>query len=157
MPKINARSKGARGEREFCEWLKDTFKLEELPKRDLSQSRDSGADVNFRPFAFEVKRRESLDLYDWWSQVVFATRNKDCESFGLIPIVAFRQNGAKWEFLISAEFIGLQNGYVRLDEFTFIRWVRKYMERYKRAFCASEIAKKEMDLAIDKGKQNLIQ
>lgn len=128
LARINSRAKGAAGEREFCAWLEKNFNLPEKPQRELGQARDSGADVVCYPFAFEVKRREKLDLLDWWAQVKRAVLNKNCSSFGLEPVVAFRQNKAKWEFLIAGEHIGIQGSWVRLTEVAFKKWVKSYLE-----------------------------
>ena len=67
---VNARSKGASGEREFCHWLTDNLGLEVIPERNLEQVRSGGADIcNVYPFIFEIKRVEVLDLKGWWIQV----------------------------------------------------------------------------------------
>jgi len=115
---VNARNKGARGEREFCNWLEEKFKLDVKPQRNLEQVRSGGYDILLEPFIFEVKRVEVLNTKKWWLQVIKASKEiKDC-----IPVVAFKQNRKKWHFLISARNIGLQSGYVQLNEGTFIEW-----------------------------------
>lgn len=121
---VNCRSKGARGEREFCTWLESTFDLPEKPKRNLEQVRSGGSDVHLYPFVFEVKRVEKLHLQKWWLQVVAATKNGD------IPVVAFRQNNFPWEFLIPAKEIGLKYGYIRLREKEFVEWVTITLSKY---------------------------
>ena len=129
MP-INGRNKGAAAEREFCVWLQDTFKLEHLPERNIEQYRHKAGSANhfrkstghditgFVPFAFEVKRCESLDLRGWWRQAV----NSATPEYN-VPVVAYRQNRGKWKFLISAKEIGLRNGYLHLEAREFIMWV----------------------------------
>ncbi len=120
---INSRSKGVGGEREFCRWLQKTLDLPYLPERNLDQVRNGGSDVcDIAPFLFEVKRCQQLALRDWWVQVMKAAK-KDLNS---IPVVAYRQNRQKWKFLISASYIGLDKGYIRLEEFEFSNWLRKY-------------------------------
>lgn len=116
---INARTKGQAGEREFAKWLSETFNLPSEVKRNLDQVRvgRSGGDINADPFAFEVKRRETLDLQGWWIQA-----KHDAAAVGLEPVVAFRQNRKPWEFLISARHIGCDLGFVRLDVATFKQW-----------------------------------
>jgi len=109
--------KGKAGEREFCNWLDANFRLPHKPTRNLDQTRSGGVDVIYAPFAFEVKRRESIDLKSWWIQV-----KKGAAILGLEPVVAFRQNRKPWEFLISAKHIGCELGYMRLDEKTFKLW-----------------------------------
>lgn len=123
MAKINARRKGAAGERELCDWLQQAFKLEIKPTRNLEQVRESDADVICNPFAFECKRVENLDLYKAWTQVVQAVSNKDAVSFGLEPVVAFRKNGGKWSFLIRGEHIGIEGSWIQLTEVAFKKWV----------------------------------
>ncbi len=119
----NARSKGAGGEREFCNYLKMHFGVN--AERNLEQVRDGGTDIICPPFGFEVKRREDLDLKSWWIQA-----KNDCEKynnpyFDLIPVVAFRQNGKPWEFLVSAKFIGCQLGFIRINEDVFKEFVQR--------------------------------
>ncbi len=126
---INGRAKGSAGEREFCQWLYDTFKLDKIPERNLEQTREGGADVlGMPPFIFEVKRQEKLDLDTWWLQVLSAVRELNIEVVEIdvthIPVVAFRQNNQKWEFLISAKHIGLRHGFVRLQSLRFVQWAK---------------------------------
>ena len=137
-PRINSRSKGIRGELEFCKWLQRNFGLDFLPQRNLEQVREGGSHIiQFPPFYFEVKRVEGLDHFKAWSQVVFSAMESArkagtfqegelLDNTGMIiPIVSFRTNATKWEFLIPSQFIGMEMGYVRLHESMFIRWARK--------------------------------
>lgn len=125
---INARTKGAQGEREFCAWLKDVLEFDELPVRNLEQVRSGGADVTcIDPFMFEVKRCEKLDVKSWWIQVVTASKSEP----GSVPIVAFRQNRKRWEFLIPSTFIGLKYGFIRIDEQRFAEWIQIFYGKYK--------------------------
>lgn len=122
---VNARGKGAEGEREFCRWLRDTLGLQKTPERNLDQVRNGGADVcQVAPFMFEVKRCQALALRDWWVQVMKASRGVP----GSIPVVAYRQNRTAWRFLISATNIGLDKGYIRLEEFEFKTWIKNYYD-----------------------------
>jgi hypothetical protein len=119
---INGRSKGASGEREFAKWLESVLGLSWTPQRNLEQVRSGGADIiDIFPFIFEVKRCESLSLKDWWVQVVNA-----CSKPDEIPVVAYRQNRQPWRFLISAKNIGLDKGYIQLDEHVFKPWLQKH-------------------------------
>ena len=123
MGKINSRAKGAAGEREAADWLQRKFKLEKKPQRNLEQVRSGGFDLDgFEPFAMEIKRCEALSLRNWWVQVTSACYN------GQIPVVMYRRNREKWRFLISARYIGLKNGYMRLEEREFILWAKLIME-----------------------------
>ncbi len=119
---INGRNKGAAAEREAANWLKDTFKLEHAPQRNLEQVRSGGYDLEgFHPFAFEIKRCEVLSLRKWWVQAV-----NQCHK-GEIPVVMFRQNTKKWQFLISARYIGNETGYLLLEMHEFTEWAKKAM------------------------------
>ena len=121
---LNGRNKGANAEREAAKWLKLKFKLETEPQRNLEQYR-YGAHVNstgfdltgFPPFCLEVKRVEKLSLRSWWVQAVAAMTPEHS-----VPVVMFRQNRGKWRFLISAQHIGLENGFIQLEENEFIKW-----------------------------------
>lgn len=115
---MNARAKGKNGEREFERWLKDNLDLD--AKRNLSQSRDGGTDIELENFCIEVKRQEKLDLEGFWSQA-----KKAAQDLGKRPIVAFRQNNRKWQFLIEPTAIGCENGFVQLKEITFIEWFKR--------------------------------
>ena len=127
MRRINARSKGASGERELARWLKDNLRLNDLPQRNLEQVRSGGSDIiDVYPFFFECKRVENLDLLSWWIQVKHETKKS-----GAIPVVAFRQNHKTWEFLISAEYIGIELGFLRLDDRLFIKWAINKMSNYQ--------------------------
>ena len=126
MGRINVRSKGANGEREFCRWLQDTLDLGELPERNLDQVRNGGADIMTLPqFTIEVKRCEALALRQWWVQVMQAA-TKDSQ-----PIVAYRQNRKPWKFLISAQNIGLDKGFIEIAEFEFKKWITRIYSENK--------------------------
>lgn len=116
---INSRAKGAAGEREFCKWLKDNLNLD--AERKLGQARDEGADILIGPFVFEVKRCQTLSLKQWWLQV--------CQSEEGIRVVAFRPNKQPWRFLISAKWIGLENGFIQLEERIALHWFKKIMQK----------------------------
>lgn len=125
---VNARAKGLKGELEFCEWLKKNLSLDVKPKRNIEQVRSGGGDVVcIYPYCFEVKRVEKLDLFTAWSQCYFAAKE-----FDLIPIVAFRKNHRKWQFLIPAYFLlgGEEKGYLRLTEIVFTRWFYSHYQMY---------------------------
>lgn len=152
----NGRAKGATGEREFCKWLSDNLNISHA-ERNLEQVRSGGADiVNVYPFVFEVKRVENLDLTAAWIQVkeawkhlkyggdenpymeeVLEFKEKLLDLYpvivdmNLIPVVAFRYNNNPWEFLISAELIGNNLGFLRLNEKTFLEWSKGQLDMYK--------------------------
>jgi len=120
---LNARNKGAEGEREFCRFLQKTLNLQNLPERNLDQVRNGGSDVcTVSPFMFEVKRCQVLSLRNWWVQVCTAARNVP----GSIPVVAYRQNRGRWMFLLTATMVGLEHGYIIMEEREFTLWIRQY-------------------------------
>ena len=116
---LNARNKGASGEREAAKWLKGLLKLDYTPERNLEQVRDGGYDLYVHPFIVEVKRCETLLLKQWWRQVKHASAMLEG-----IPVVLFRQNRQPWRLLISAEYIGLKSGYVQLDANETKEWLK---------------------------------
>ena len=133
---INSRRKGAKGEREFCEWIRDLLDLDETPVRNLEQTRSGGADIlGVDPFIFEVKRVEKLSLRRWWIQVAKVglqlNRNRTKDSVQLHPVVAYRQNRQPWRILISAKLLGLPNGYISLGRVESRFWLQKMYYNYK--------------------------
>lgn len=141
MPRINSRSKGASGEREFCNWLERNLQIDFKPERNLEQVRSGGADIlNCYPFLFEIKRVENLDLMAAWLQVKAAWLRFAKEDVGdstiadanLIPVVAFRKNRQPWEFLIPACILELDYGYLRLTEVVFRDFAEKQLRQYQK-------------------------
>lgn len=121
MAKINARNKGANGEREAAEWLYKNLNMMRLPERNLEQVRHGGSDLlHTEPLCVEVKRCEAISLNPWWRQVTKAVEENE------IPVVMFRTNGNQWEFLLPAYLIGAENGYVRVDRFVFKRYALQH-------------------------------
>ena len=120
-----AKAKGSAGEIELCRWIEKTFELEKKSlQRNLEQTRDGGSDImGFPPFQFEVKRCEVTAKRDWWLQVSSALRPSRQ------PVVAFRRNRQPWRFLISARNIGLENGYMELEEREFTLWAKNVLFR----------------------------
>lgn len=132
-----AKTKGANGERELAKWLNDEFDLPEDAKRNLLQTREGGGDINVGTFIFEVKRRETLALNKWWLQVTQAVRDMEAQRMNdecvpITGIVAFRQNGKQWEFLIGAHHVGVEFGYVRLNKTVFKHWFVEQLANEKR-------------------------
>jgi hypothetical protein len=123
---VNPKQKGKTGENEACEWLS---KYIYENKRQLERNQNQmfiGADIVSKPFIVEVKRRETLALDAWWIQISKVEKRLREFNKSYIPIVMFRQNRRRWEFLISATSIGCVNGYVRLDENRFMEWGKRY-------------------------------
>lgn len=124
-----AKRKGKSGEDELCKFLDTHLKLNERreynapTRREHFQASGSDTDVIVEDFIIEVKRREGIDLQSWWWQVCVAAKNHPNKD--LIPVVAFRQNRQPWEFLLPAKLLGLEKGFVRLTERTFIEFAKK--------------------------------
>lgn len=86
------RTKGACGEREVCTLLTDEFGIK--AKRNLSQTRDSGDDIDYPPFAIEVKRRGRIaGLYEWLSQAIRPVKHPDDIR---TPTLFLRADGKDW-------------------------------------------------------------
>ena len=122
-----ARAKGKRGENEACEWISKHLYAN---KRNLERNHNQtfiGCDIVSQPFIFEVKRQETLHLDNWWIQIhkVFVVLKEHNKLY--IPVVMFRQNNKIWEFLISAETIGQETGYIRLTQMVFKQWAKRYV------------------------------
>lgn len=93
------RTKGAAGEREWCDFLKANGYPD--AKRLLGQARDGGGDVPLPPMLWEVKRRHGIAVRGWLDQAVTSMINyKGCE----VPAVAMREDGrTDWMVLMRAE------------------------------------------------------
>lgn len=91
------RTKGAAGEREWCEFMAQHGFVK--PKRLLGQARDGGGDVPTPPFLWEVKRRAKLAAYDFMAQAVDAAGNHaKCK----LPAVAMRADNEEWLVVMRA-------------------------------------------------------
>ena len=83
------RTKGAAGEREVCELIFQNLGIQ--VHRNLSQTRDGGADIKLNPYSIEVKRRAAIsNIYDWIDQA-----ERGCD-FPERPIVVCRADRKKW-------------------------------------------------------------
>ncbi|WP_290371909.1 hypothetical protein [uncultured Parasutterella sp.] len=83
------RTKGADGEREVCRIIHEQLGVE--VSRNLSQTREGGADIKFPPFSIEVKRRSRIgNVYEWMEQ-----SQKSC-SGSEKPIVICRADRRDW-------------------------------------------------------------
>lgn len=94
------RRKGQAGEREARKFLVDRLG-DMVSKRDLSQSRDGGADLRLRMFrghdsVVEVKRRNAITLHAWLDQAEAAADGGDA-------FVMARGDGRDWFVAMSAE------------------------------------------------------
>lgn len=122
---VHAQKKGKVGEREFCKWLAENFDIE--ADREYNQSSGNSADIIINDFIFEIKRRETLSLDEWWYQVICAQKAHTKKTGKeLIPIVAYRKNGKKeWTFLVPAKLLaGCEIGYLIASEIVFKQFAR---------------------------------
>lgn len=83
------RAKGARGEREVCRLIAGV--TGEDIARNISQSRDGGHDIDWGPFAMEVKTTETVSMPAWQSQVL-----KSVEGTDKVPSIVWRRKGEEW-------------------------------------------------------------
>lgn len=104
--RINSRAKGARGEREFCDWLKEHYP-ERFGDAQRTQQHcgNSGDAADVRSEGFEqlalhpeVKRVERGCLYTWLEQA-----KNDAGPSGKRPFVAHKRNGREWVVVLRAQ------------------------------------------------------
>lgn len=100
--KINSRAKGARGERELANYLKEKG-YESRRGQQFSGGDDSPDVVSTLPFHIECKRVQSLSLYKALAQ---ATR--DAENGKKPPLVIHRKDNEEWVAILKLDdFIDL--------------------------------------------------
>lgn len=98
MPKLNARAKGARGEREFAEWLRENLG-DVKARRGASQGWGGSCrpDVECSlPLHWEIKLVEALNIYKAMDQSI-----RDCHPNN-IPLVAHKKNRSVWHVTLLA-------------------------------------------------------
>ena len=125
--KINSRNKGRTGEYEFARYLQEIFDLPQPPERNIEQVRDGGYDFLVKPFIFEVKRQQTLNLNSWWWQVSMAAQEWVLSrkiGYSYQRVVAYRQNRKPWNFLISTSNLTppQDTGFIQLTESVFRKW-----------------------------------
>ena len=103
MGKINSRAKGAAGERELANYLREQGWQKARRTQQYAGNPEGGSgDVvceNF-PFHIEGKRCQALKPEEWIEQ-----SKRDCPS-GKIPAVFFRRNGRKeWLVILTADSV----------------------------------------------------
>ena len=101
MGKINSRAKGAAGERELANYLREQGWQKARRTAQYAGNPEGGSgDVvceNF-PFHIEGKRCQALKPEEWMAQA-----KRDCPT-GKIPAVFFRRNGRKeWLVVLTAD------------------------------------------------------
>lgn len=122
---VHAQKKGKRGEDLFCKWLFENLQIE--VRRNHFQADGHSADIIISDFIIEVKNREVHNLDEYWHQVAIAAKHHKED---LIPIVAFKSNRKKWQFLIPAKLIhGCSIGYVIATEKVFIQLAHYVMDK----------------------------
>lgn len=104
---VNARQKGARGERDICDALnpivqnvmrklghttEDIAKAAESIQRNQNQSAVGGSDLTHTfGLSIEIKRQEQLSINTWWKQCTEAAkRNNE------VPVLLYKQNHKAW-------------------------------------------------------------
>lgn len=105
-----ARAKGARGEREVCHLIAGI--TGDDVSRNIAQSRDGGHDVDWGPFAIEVKTTQTVSMPAWQAQV-----RKSVEGTGKVPSVCWRRKGEEWWVALPMEaFVEIFNTLRRAAE-----------------------------------------
>ena len=84
---MNSRRKGSAGEREACEIL--SRELGWVVKRNLTQTRDGGFDIELAQYRIEVKRRKRIAVHEFMEQ---ATKSAQQHT----PLVLMRGDGEEW-------------------------------------------------------------
>lgn len=124
---ISVRQKGKTGELEFCKWLKESLRLKVEPTRNLEQWRSGGCDVLLEPFAFEVKRHQNPDLQAFWTQASINAKKVSTHKVMYEPVVAYRVNRGQWQFLLTATNIGMDKGWLHVNERIAVQYLRARM------------------------------
>lgn len=94
---INSRQKGARGERELAEFLRD-HGVEARRGQQFSGGTDSPDVVSsLSGIHLECKRKESGNPYNWLSQAISDAGGEN------IPVVAHRRNRQDWIVILRLE------------------------------------------------------
>ncbi len=94
--RINSRQKGAAGERELANYLKE-HGYSARRGQQFSGGADSPDVVGLPGYHIECKRTEKTDLYGWMAQAY-----RDCGQ-GTIPIVVHRKSRGRWLVILDFE------------------------------------------------------
>lgn len=90
------RTKGANGELEVCRLIADHLGIQ--AKRNLTQTREGGADIKLASYSLEVKRRARIgNIYEWMGQARKACTPEER------PIVLCRADSKQWLAIIPIE------------------------------------------------------
>ena len=97
------RAKGAKGERDVCHLISAI--TGEIVNRNIGQSRDGGHDIDWGPFALEVKSQQTVTMPAWQAQVM-----KSVEGTDLVPSVVWRRKAEEfWIALPMKDFVEIFN------------------------------------------------
>ncbi len=111
--RINSRTKGACGEREFAAKIHELTEVRLV--RNLEQTRSGGHDLivdggednpmteRFRQLAIEVKRYKIVTegkIKTWWQQA-----RHQAEATNLAPVLAYRGNNQTWRVIVPLHLI----------------------------------------------------
>lgn len=120
-----SKNKGKRGEQNFAEFLNNTLGITDPLAKIKSMHHDQGADqLHVQGLAIEIKRQEILLVDKWWDQACI-----QADKYGLLPVLAYRQNRKKWSVCIPAYLLCLQfKGYVTLTEDVFQQWLLEWVK-----------------------------
>ena len=89
---VNIRVKGQCGEREFLSKLSDHLELEVGLTRNLSQTREGGADcIQLEGYSIEIKNQRTVTLPEWWKQTI-----RQAQLSQSIPILAYKVPRKGW-------------------------------------------------------------
>jgi Holliday junction resolvase len=94
--RINSRQKGAAGEREFANFLKERG-YDARRGQQFSGGTDSPDVIGVPGVHIEVKRTERTDIYGWLQQA------KEDAGILNMPLVAHRKNGYGWVAIMDME------------------------------------------------------
>lgn len=99
MTRINSKQKGARGEREFRDFLKEHGYEARRTQQYCGASGDA-ADIvceELGAYHFEVKRTEKINVYTALKQAIGDAKE------GRVPVVAHRRNKEDWVIIMRGE------------------------------------------------------
>jgi len=98
---INVRDKGQRGEREFLGLLSELLELTEVLTRNLSQTREGGADcIELPGYSIEIKNCATVTLNQWWKQAIRQALNTNS-----IPVLAYKVPRKGWIVVVPAAWV----------------------------------------------------
>ena len=104
-----SREKGKRGEREFCELLRE-HGFDARRGQQFAGSPDSPDVVTDCPYHFEVKRTESF------SPSYLAQAERDAHP-SLQPVVVWKRNNAPWRVFCDAHhYLGMWSKLLRIED-----------------------------------------